>query len=86
MHNVASMTGDPGRPSGGAFRFPMLAVVAGLLLLPTPAAAAPDRAKPWPPRDLPGKLFAHFGEEHVNDADGATLLPLVRRGFALRVR
>jgi hypothetical protein len=41
------------------------------------SAGARTEAKPWPPLDQPGKLFVHFGEEHINDADGATLLPKV---------
>jgi hypothetical protein len=44
-------------------------------------AAAPATAEmadaPWPPRTGPGQLYAHFGEEHYNDADGGTLLPKV---------
>ncbi|MBI5106096.1 MAG: metallophosphoesterase, partial [Solirubrobacterales bacterium] len=52
------------------------ALAAALLLVAAPARAeVADR--PWPPAGGPGTLFAHFGEEHVNDADGATILPKV---------
>jgi hypothetical protein len=48
-------------------------------------AAAPATAEmadaPWPPRTGPGQLYAHFGEEHYNDADGGTLLPKVVHRF-----
>ena len=42
-----------------------------------PAALGARAAKPWPPAQAPGLLFAHFGEEHLDDADGATILPRV---------
>ena len=42
-----------------------------------PRASARVAAKPWPPADGAGTLFVHFGEEHINDEDGATLLPKV---------
>ena len=58
-----------------------LAVAIALLALAT-SAAAKSAAEPWPPVDRPGKLFVHFGEEHVNDADGPTLLPKVVRQSA----
>ena len=48
-----------------------------LLALLAPTASARVAAKPWPPADGPGTLFVHFGEEHINDEDGATLLPKV---------
>jgi Calcineurin-like phosphoesterase len=51
-----------------------LLLVAVLLAL---AAAAASAAEPWPPRDGPGHLFVHYGEEHWNDEDGLTLLPKV---------
>ena len=38
-------------------------------------ASVTDR--PWPPATGQGVLFAHYGEEHWNDADGLTLLPKV---------
>lgn len=38
------------------------------------AAAAPDR---WPPVKGSGDLFVHFGEEHLDDPDGATIFPRV---------
>jgi Calcineurin-like phosphoesterase len=47
-----------------------------------PATASADVPRSWPPRDGPGTLFVHFGEEHINDADGATLLPKVVRESA----
>jgi hypothetical protein len=40
------------------------------------AGAAPA---PWPPADGRGELYVHYGEEHVNDDDGPTLLPAVVR-------
>ena len=43
----------------------------------TGAAAAATADKPWPPASGDGQLFVHFGEEHVNDEDGATLLPKI---------
>ena len=66
-----------------------VAVVCVLLLLAI--VAAPARAdvtdRPWPPAEGPGTLFVHFGEEHWNDADGATMLPkVVERGRALPAR
>ena len=54
----------------------MLAAAALTCLLLAPAAAS-AKAKPWPPALGDGALFVHFGEEHINDADGATLLPKV---------
>jgi hypothetical protein len=45
-----------------------------LLAIGAPATSA---ATPWPPRDGPGLLFVHYGEEHWNDDDGMTLLPKV---------
>lgn len=44
------------------------------LALAAPAAAAPAS---WPPAAGPGVLFAHFGEEHWDDADGLRILPRV---------
>jgi hypothetical protein len=47
-------------------------------LVGAPAASHAARAtQPWPPATGPGLLFAHFGEEHYNDADGGTILPTV---------
>lgn len=46
-----------------------------LALLAIAAPAAADVAKrPWPPRDGPGLLFVHYGEEHWNDPDGEVIL------------
>ena len=50
--------------------------VAGLVAA-APAASAKPLSVPWPPIPKKGALFVHFGEEHINDADGATLLPRV---------
>jgi Calcineurin-like phosphoesterase len=50
--------------------------VAALLLAAAPAAARPAE-RPWPPAAGPGTLFAHYGEEHWNDADGLTVLPKI---------
>ncbi len=51
--------------------------ILALALAAAPAAAKPKKLKPWPPREGKGQLFVHFGEEHINDDDGATLLPKV---------
>jgi calcineurin-like phosphoesterase family protein len=51
-----------------------VSIAFALLALLVPAASA---APPWPPRDGPGLLFVHYGEEHWNDKDGLTLLPKV---------
>ena len=42
-----------------------------------PAAGASVATAPWPSGHGPGQLFVHFGEEHFNDDDGATLFPKV---------
>jgi hypothetical protein len=47
--------------------------VAGLVA-PAATAAAP---KTWPPVDGPGQLFVHYGEEHLDDADGPRIFPKV---------
>jgi len=56
-------------------------LVATLAAVVCAAAPGPARAElataPWPPAAGPGQLYVHFGEEHHNDADGATLLPKV---------
>jgi len=52
-----------------------LTVTLALLTLAAPAAAAPPAS--WPPAQGPGQLFVHYGEEHVNDDDGPTLLPKI---------
>jgi hypothetical protein len=53
----------------------LLATAAALAALAAPAlAAAPDR---WPPVDGPGDLMVHYGEEHLDDADGAIIFPKV---------
>jgi hypothetical protein len=48
-------------------------VTAGLIV-PVQAAGAPKR---WPPVNGPGQVHVHFGEEHVDDADGDIILPKV---------
>ena len=55
------------------------ALIVTLALLACVAAPASARLaeKPWPPATGKGQLFVHFGEEHINDADGGTLLPKV---------
>ena len=53
-----------------------LAIVLSALL---PGSALAGKTGPWPPANGPGVLFAHFGEEHINDDDGATILPKVVR-------
>jgi Calcineurin-like phosphoesterase len=55
----------------------MGSAILALALAAAPAAAKPKKLKPWPPREGKGQLFVHFGEEHINDDDGATLLPKV---------
>jgi hypothetical protein len=52
-------------------------VALGLTVAAAPAAQAKPLSVPWPPVPKKGAVFVHFGEEHVNDADGATLLPKV---------
>jgi calcineurin-like phosphoesterase family protein len=52
------------------------AVAAAIALMASPAMAFTPK-EPWPPADGPGVLFAHYGEEHWNDADGLTILPKV---------
>ena len=52
-------------------------LLASVLLVLALAPAAARAAPPWPPVDGPGHLFVHYGEEHWNDADGLTLLPVV---------
>ena len=53
----------------------------GALLIVSPAAEA-GPPKSWPPKPGGGSLFVHFGEEHVNDADGKRLLTKVVRQSA----
>ena len=52
----------------------LLAAVLLVVLTPAAAVAAPSM---WPPRDGPGTLFVHYGEEHWNDDDGERILPRV---------
>lgn len=71
----------PARPSVLALCGALVALL--LLAAPSAAVAGPAEApKLWPPKDLPGSLFVHFGEEHINDADGAKLLPNIVRTSA----
>ena len=46
-------------------------------LMCAPAAQGAVAQDPWPPRPSQEPLFVHYGEEHWNDADGATILPKV---------
>ena len=58
----------------------LLRLIAALTLaaaLAAPAAAAGAATVPWPPAEGTGNLFVHYGEEHWNDDDGATLLPKI---------
>ena len=59
----------------GAVRLLLLA--GALIALTTTPAFAFTSAEPWPPADGPGVLFVHYGEEHINDEDGETLLPKI---------
>lgn len=52
-------------------------IVTLALLLATAASASAAAPRAWPPAEGPGALFAHFGEEHWNDADGLRILPRV---------
>ena len=56
-------------------RIALLALLAALACA-TPAGATKPPAA-WPPADGPGKLYAHYGEEHATDIDGAVVLPNV---------
>lgn len=40
-------------------------------------ASAAAAGGPWPPASGPGVLFAHFGEEHLDDPDGPRIFPKV---------
>ncbi|HEX6391402.1 MAG TPA: metallophosphoesterase, partial [Solirubrobacteraceae bacterium] len=55
----------------------LLGVVVVAVAVAAPSVSARVATKPWPPATGPGQLFIHFGEEHINDEDGATLLPKV---------
>ena len=48
--------------------------LAAAAIAPPAASAAPAM---WPPKEGPGSLFAHYGEEHWNDDDGERILPRV---------
>ena len=52
----------------------LLAAFALTLAAAAPAAGAP---KLWPPVKGPGDLMVHFGEEHIDDADGEIIFPKV---------
>lgn len=41
------------------------------------ASAVPAQAATWPPPSDAGVLFVHFGEEHLDDDDGARIFPKV---------
>lgn len=71
--------------SASTLRLVLPAIAAILAFVALTGAAQASRAKApkiWPPKAASGKLFVHFGEEHINDADGATLLPAVVRSSA----
>jgi hypothetical protein len=53
----------------------LIATAFAFAALAAPPADASDASEPWPPRDGPGLLFAHFGEEHWNDDDSDLTLP-----------
>ncbi len=65
----------------GRVATPILAAALLTCLLLAPGVAG-AKVQPWPPAGGAGDLFVHFGEEHINDADGATLLPKVVRQSA----
>lgn len=46
-------------------------------LLAGPSAGYGAAPKIWPPRTDEGELFVHYGEEHLDDADGARIFPKV---------
>jgi len=52
----------------------LFTVLASFLVLVPAAMSAP---RTWPPVDGPGKLFIHFGEEHIDDDDGGRIFPKV---------
>ena len=59
-------------------RRPLSVLLACACALTAAAPAAAEVApQPWPPATGPGQLYVHFGEEHINDDDGGTLLPKV---------
>jgi Calcineurin-like phosphoesterase len=68
-----------GKPTA---RIVVVVIALACLLLARAGAPAAAKVKSWPPAKGPGQLFVHFGEEHVNDDDGATLLPKVVRQSA----
>jgi len=74
---IARGRGVRTRPRAVALAFALL----GLLAFAAAAGAEPAK-RPWPPIPKDGLLFAHFGEEHWNDKDGAKLLPQVIRDTA----
>ena len=51
-----------------------VSVLVTTAVAPSAALSAPAM---WPPRDGPGSLFVHYGEEHWNDDDGERILPRV---------
>ena len=54
----------------------LLLVSVVVLLLAAPSATAAELTQ-WPPAEGPGTLFVHFGEEHLDDADGGRIFPKV---------
>ena len=65
-----------------ARRTSIAAIALAALAWIAPAASAGAAPKAWPPKAGPGSLFVHFGEEHVNDLDGMTILPKIVRSSA----
>ena len=55
-------------------RVVLILVGACAIVAPSVAGAQPSQ---WPPAERDGTLFAHFGEEHWDDPDGARILPAV---------
>ena len=58
-------------------RLAAVCVAVGAALALAAPAAAEQATRPWPPADGDGWLFAHFGEEHFDDADGQRIFPKV---------
>ncbi len=76
--NRSVSTTTPRQATRATLRTALLLLLAGLALIaPAGAGAGGGRAQaPWPP--IPdGFLFAHYGEEHFDDADGTRILTRV---------
>lgn len=59
------------------FLFACATAASACVAFAAPAIGA--QTKSWPPVDPQSDVFVHFGEEHINDDDGATILPKVVR-------